>query len=148
MSETVGYMVTWTTYGTWLQGDERGFVKKGQTLCGCEGLRKANERRRRGNAVKLNKCERDIVRKAIETEAMRTGERIVALSVWSNHVHVVIGAGGRSVSKVVSRFKSAGYFALKEAGFRGRVWTRGYDKRFCFDRKALQERTRYVEGHR
>ena len=27
MSDMVGYMLTWTTYGTWLQGDERGWVK-------------------------------------------------------------------------------------------------------------------------
>jgi len=24
-----GYMLTWTTYGTWVQGDRRGFVKDG-----------------------------------------------------------------------------------------------------------------------
>lgn len=148
MGETTGYMVTWTTYGTWLQGDERRFVKNGQILCGCEGLRKANERKRKGNAVKLNKGERDIARKAIEAEAKRIGESIVALSVWSNHVHVVIGAGGRVVSEVVSRLKSAGYFALRDAGFRGRVWTRGYDKRFCFDEKSLCGRIAYVRGHR
>jgi hypothetical protein len=30
MSKTVGYMVTWTTYGTWLQGEKKGFVKDGE----------------------------------------------------------------------------------------------------------------------
>jgi len=30
MSKLVGYMVTWTTYGSWLQGDKRGFVKDGK----------------------------------------------------------------------------------------------------------------------
>ena len=29
MAKTLGYMITWTTYGTWLQGDERGYVKDG-----------------------------------------------------------------------------------------------------------------------
>ena len=32
MVKTLGYMVTWTTYGTWLQGDEQGYVKKGKVL--------------------------------------------------------------------------------------------------------------------
>jgi len=32
MPRTVGYMITWTTYGTWLQGDERGYVKNGKVL--------------------------------------------------------------------------------------------------------------------
>ncbi len=25
MGKVIGYMVTWTTYGTWLQGEEKGF---------------------------------------------------------------------------------------------------------------------------
>jgi len=29
MAKTLGYMITWTTYGTWLQGGEKGFVKNG-----------------------------------------------------------------------------------------------------------------------
>jgi hypothetical protein len=29
MSKIIGYMVTWTTYGSWLPGDERGYVKDG-----------------------------------------------------------------------------------------------------------------------
>jgi len=125
MGERTGYMVTWTTYGTWLQGDERRFVKNGQVLDGCVGLRKANEKKRKGNAVKLNKGERDVVRRAIEAEAKRIGESILALSVWSNHVHVVIGAGGRPVRGVVSRLKCAGYYALRQRGINGRIWTRG-----------------------
>jgi REP element-mobilizing transposase RayT len=148
MGKTTGYMVTWTTYGTWLQGDERGFVKNGQVLDGWERLRKANERKRKGNVVKLNKGERAIVRKAIEAEAKRIGERILALSVWSNHVHVVIGAGGGPVSRVVSRLKCTGYYALRERGINGRVWTRGYDKRFCFDEKSLCDRIAYVKSQR
>jgi hypothetical protein len=28
MVKTLGYMITFTTHGTWLQGDERGFVKE------------------------------------------------------------------------------------------------------------------------
>ena len=28
----IAYMLTWTTYGTWLQGDERGYGKDGETF--------------------------------------------------------------------------------------------------------------------
>jgi len=28
----IGYMVTWTTYGTWLQGEKKGYVKNGKIL--------------------------------------------------------------------------------------------------------------------
>ncbi len=32
MPRTVGYMLTWTTYGSWLQGDVRGYVKNSRIL--------------------------------------------------------------------------------------------------------------------
>jgi len=38
MSEIIGYMLTWTTYGTWLQGDARGYVKNGKILSENKGL--------------------------------------------------------------------------------------------------------------
>ncbi len=148
MGETYGYMVTWTTYGSWLQGDERGFVKKGQVLGGSKGLKEANRRRRRGNGVKLKKSEREVARRAMLGEAERIGEKVLALSVWSNHVHVVIGEGGKPIGKVVSRLKSAAYYALRERGIDGRMWTRGYDKRFCFDERALKDRMAYVMRHK
>jgi len=28
----IGYMITWTTYGSWLQGGKRGYVKNGKIL--------------------------------------------------------------------------------------------------------------------
>jgi len=141
-------MVTWTTYGTWLQGDKRGFVKKGKILEASKGLEQANRERRSGDSVKLRKGQREVVRSAIVQEAERIGEKVFAMSVWSNHVHVVIERGGKPVDKVVSRLKSATYYALRERGGEGRVWTSGYDKRFCFDEKSLRERIEYVEGHK
>ena len=48
MSEIVGYMLTWTTYGTWLQGDARGYVKNGKILSENKGLEKANRKKRHG----------------------------------------------------------------------------------------------------
>ncbi len=140
-------MVTWTTYGSWLQGDKRGSVRKKKLLCESKGLQKANKGRRTTGVVKLKKVEREVVRKAMLEEADRIGEEMLALSLWSNHVHVVIGKGGRSVEKVVSRLKSAAYYALRERGFKGRLWTRGYDKRYCFDEKALRDRIDYVGRH-
>jgi hypothetical protein len=148
MGNTLGYMVTWTTYGTWLQGDKRGFVKKGKILEANKGLEQANKEMRSGNGVKLKKGQREVVRIAIVQEAERIGEKVLAMSVWSNHVHVVIEGGGKPVDKIVSRFKNAAYYALREHGVEGRVWTSGYDKRFCFDEKSLRKRIEYVEGHK
>ena len=140
-------MLTWRTYGSWLQGDKRGYVKDGKVLGANAGLERANISLLKGNAVKLGRGEWDVVRQAILGEAERVGEKVLAISVWSNHVHVVVGAGGGEAGKVVRQLKLAGYHALRKGGFEGRVWTGGYDVRFCFDEEALAERVRYVEGH-
>jgi len=147
MVKTLGYMVTWTTYGSWLQGDARGYVKDGKILGENKGLEQANRKMLTGDRFKLKKEQREVARRAILLEAERIGEKILAISVCSNHIHVVIGKGGNSVDKVVNRFKSAAYYALRENGVEERVWTRGYDKRFCFDENSLAERIKYVERH-
>jgi hypothetical protein len=147
MGKTLGYMVTFTTYGTWLQGNKRGFVKDGEILEACEKLEQANKKALKGDEVKLGKREREIARTAILQEAERIGETILALSVWSRHAHIVIKEGGKPADKVVNRFKTAAYYALRERGFKGKVWTIDYDKRFCFDEAALRNRIEYVEGH-
>ena len=147
MAKVFGYMLTWTTYGSWLQGDARGYVRKGKVLSGREQLAQANSRMRRGGGVKLDRTEREIIRRAILAEGERIGERILAIAVQSKHVHVVIGAGGRAISKVVSRLKCAAYYEAQKAGADRQLWTRGYDKRLCFDVEALRARVKYVEGH-
>jgi len=67
--------------------------------------------------------------------------------VCSNHVHIVVGYDGRPIEETVRRYKNVSTVALREKGLEGKVWTRGYDKRFCFDEASLEERIRYVKGH-
>jgi hypothetical protein len=43
MGNSSWFMITWTTYGTWLQGDERGYVKSGRILPADETLKQTNE---------------------------------------------------------------------------------------------------------
>ncbi len=43
----IGYMLTWTTYGSWLQGDERGWRKDGVAMA-----EKADEKQLAMNCVK------------------------------------------------------------------------------------------------
>ena len=148
MAKVFGYMVTWTTYGSWLQGDKGGYVRKGRVLSGSEELERANKRMGRGGTVKLGKTEREIIRRAILAEGERIGERILAISVGSKHVHVVIAAGGKTISKVVSRLKCAAYYEAQKDGGGRRLWTRGYDKRLCLDEQSLVARIRYVERHK
>jgi REP element-mobilizing transposase RayT len=144
MGNTLGYMITWTTYGTWLQGNERGFVRNGRIFGENKELEAANKQAQKQDTVILNKRQRQIIEEAILKEAKIIGEKVLAISIRSNHVHIVIYGGMNPVEDVVSRFKNAGYFAIRKEGNCGRIWTRGYDTRYCFDKKALEERIRYV----
>ena len=147
MGNTVGYMVTWVMYGTWLQGDERGYVKEGEHLGRDDVLYEANRNNLQGRAVYLTDEQKEPVERAIVAEGQRAGEKIEAIAVCSDHVHVVVRHTGKNMGEFVGRSKAAGRGALRGLGFCGKVWARGYDKRFCFDEEALRQRIAYVEGH-
>ena len=147
MNETLGYMVTWTTYGTWLEGEKKGYVKKGRVLEGDEKLRERGRQNQKHSTVRLARRQRVIIKEAILAGAASTGEDILAIAVSSNHVHVVLHNNGRPIWRTVSRLKNAGFQAMREQGFKGRLWTRGYDKRYCFDEGALRSRVDYVKRH-
>ncbi len=140
-------MVTWATYGTWLQGDKRGYVKDGEVFKKNERLREDNEQRLVKDAVRLGRKEKKVVGAAIRNEAEKYGIGVEALVVCSNHVHAVVGSGGQSIEETVARFKNAGRVALRSVGVEGRVWTKGFDKRFCFDEDGLKARIAYVKQH-
>ncbi len=127
MTKTVGYMVTWTTYGTWLQGDRRGYVRDGQVLGEDKALHDANRGGLAQRPVRLGKENKAVVERTILGKARRIGQR--------------------PIEETVRRYKNASTVALREKGLEGRVWTQGYDKRFCFDEASLQDRIRYVQGH-
>ncbi len=147
MAKTIGYMVTWTMYGTWLQGDKRGYVKDGDVL-GCnERLEKSNQESQAEGMVVLNSEQRKIVREAIEKEAERIKQKIFALAVCSKHVHMVVDYIGGGIEKKVGRYKNSARVALNSCGYNGRIWTKGFDKRYCFDEKVLKQMIDYVQGH-
>jgi REP element-mobilizing transposase RayT len=147
MSQIIGYMLTWTTYGSWLPGDERGYVKAGQILPANPQVLKASKKRQKSPPVKLNKQEIKLVQQVILTEAERIGHNIPALSVRNNHVHLVLLPHSESIEDTAGRYKSITTRALWKLGRKGRIWTKGYDKRFCFSEKELVTRIKYVQNH-
>jgi len=147
VAKTLGYMITWTTYGTWLQGDERGYVKNGTTYQGNKALKQRNKNLQSQDMVKLSRKQQQTVQKAITEEAELQNQHIYALSVQSNHVHIVVNYTTQPISRIVAYYKKAARLALKSAGHNGNLWTKGYDKRFCFDRTALEQRIKYVQNH-
>ena len=101
MARTVGYMLTWRTYGTWLPE---------------EGLGQYCREQMKSGAVRLDGRARALVHRAIVWEAKRWGERIEALAVSSEHVHMVVRYGGRPIDEFAGACKAAGRIALKSLG--------------------------------
>jgi hypothetical protein len=138
MGATLGILITWTTYGTWLRGDERGWVEDGITYPADPILRTADASRMKYEPFlfdpeKLLAVGSMIGRSLIE----RMGVRILALTVQRWHVHALIAPTPHPFASVVKCGKDAVRWGLKP----GRpIWTDGYDKRFCFDESTLRTR--------
>jgi len=144
----IGYMITWTTYGSWLQGDKRGYVKNGRILPANDKLKYANQKQQKFQTVKLDSSQKHIVRKAILQEAQKINQKILAISVCSNHVHIVAKISSESIEKIVHRYKRLSTFVLRKAGLNDKVWSTGFDKRFCFTDKEIEQKIKYVNGHK
>jgi len=125
----------------------RGWVRDGNIYQARRGIEEANKDNMKNPAVKLTKRERDLVREAIVGKARDRKQRVCAISVCSNHVHIVFEYDAYPISQVVQVYKNAATVALKKNGFSRKVWTGGYDKRYCFDAGSFRKRIEYVKTH-
>ncbi len=138
MADCVGVMVMWRTYGSWVAGDER---RGRESLCAYRsGLLEKRP-------VVLDDSMKRAVREALMRVAGEWDVEILALAVCRDHLHVVTGPLNDPIGKVVAVWKTAVRHALYDAGLAGKVWAKGYDKRFCYDDESLRARIDYVVGH-
>ncbi len=145
MGRTIGIMVTMTTYGTWLRGDQRGWIDDGMPMPPDLILQANDQRRLAYSAFRFDRGQlREIGLMIGRSLIDRLDAVILALTVQTWHAHFVIGATRHDIGAVVKCAKDAVRYGLRL----GRpVWTDGYDKRFCFDEQSLVNRVRYVERH-
>lgn len=140
-------MITWTTYGSWLQGDKWGYVLNGQVLSRNDKLRLTNQTQQKYPTFKLNLQQRQTVEEAILEEAERINHKISAIAVRSNHMHIVASVSRESIEQAVHRYKYSATLALRKLGIKGKIWSKGFDKRFCFTEKELETKIKYVTSH-
>ena len=148
MGKMTGYMLTWTIYGTWLQGDEKGYVKDGKVMGENPALMNSNIGSLVNEKVLLTGQHQEVVHQAIIQQSIMHKQRIYALSVASRHVHLVLEYIPKlTIERAIWSYKYATNTALVKDGFKGKVWTRGYDVRYCFDEESLRARVGYVRRH-
>jgi len=97
--------------------------------------------------VSLNAAQREIMEKAIIEESARLNQKICAIAVRRNHIHLVTDCNFISAASAVSHYKNAARLAVESNGFVGRLWTKGFSVRYCFDEYQLNKVIQYVNRH-
>lgn len=147
----LAYFLTWTTYGTWLRGDQRGSVvgenRHGAPYAEPDPARARFDRNAlRSDPVVLNADARRVTAEAIRHVCEHRGWRLHALNVRSNHVHVVVSASA-TPERVLVDLKAWGTRRLREGGFvtpETRAWTKHGSTRYLFDPSSLAMAVDYV----
>ncbi len=94
MPEPLAYFLTWPTYGTWLPGDERGWIQYGRGWQLPDAVRKLEaEARMTEDACRFDGEQRNVVERQIAETCNVRGWELHAVNCRSNHVHVVVTAG-------------------------------------------------------
>src|SRR5437879_5240646 len=149
----LAYHLTWTTYGTWLSGDERGWVASGKDGIQMPDPEREKEARQNMAELVLTADQRQVVEQTVRDHCRIRGWTLDALNVRSNHVHVVVTAD-HWPEEVMNQFKAwccrklfdhAGLTktVAKKAG-RRRWWTEHGSTKWIFDEKYLVEAVQYV----
>ena len=154
MSEPVGYLLTWTCYGTWLPGDERRSVDKKHNTYGTprapvDPARVAGARQRQTHrTVVLAEEARAIVADTIAAHCQFRGWALHAVNARSNHVHVVVGYAGQAPEKVMGEFKCWCSRRLHETGAlpnEGQVWTDHGSTVYLWNPRDIAGAVEYVD---
>lgn len=157
------WLLTWTTYGTWLPGDARGFVSNvdrgdgtgyrlnmyGETpVADVPGLERMALEKLTGPPVLLAMDHAaSLLEQFLETARFR-GWRLESAAVMRNHVHLVLGVPGDPEPDTLLRdFKSYGSRRLNRAFARpqgGTWWTESGSRRKLPDENAVRAAIGYV----
>jgi REP element-mobilizing transposase RayT len=153
----LAYFITWTTYGTWLHGDARGWVQSGEPgIQPPDNARIESARQRMTDeAVLLDVAQRQIIEQVIREHCRIRGWMLHAASVRGNHVHVVVTADV-APEDAMKQFKAWGSRRLSDYSRlparsasegrdgRKRWWTEHGSTKWINDETYLQNAIRYV----
>ena len=129
--QPLAFYITWTIYGSHLQGHQIGWNKRGGGLQVAQPLLEAWHQERLNYSVELlNNEDRQTAADAIDEICDFRGWKLWIANPRTNHVHVVVTAIGYSGDTVRDQMKAKCTRKLRaiDARFQDRtVWTRGGD---------------------
>jgi REP element-mobilizing transposase RayT len=158
------WLLTWTTYGTWLPGDVRGSVSSvrngpaprhrnntpgtayDQSI---PGLVKSSKALMKGPVVYLNQSQAEVVCCQIQQTASFRGWKLVALAIMNNHIHALIGVNGDPEPwQILRDLKSYASRALNSKWGKpegGRWWTESGSRRKLPNETAIKAAIQYIQ---
>ena len=113
--------ITFTTYGTWLHGDDRGSVDRDHNIYGTPHLepdlerQKFDSHRMKGKPFKMEKQDRIIVLDTIKEVCQYRKWHLHAAHIRPTHVHIIVSAN-KEPEKIMTTFKSYASRALNQCG--------------------------------
>jgi len=148
----LAYLITFRTYATWLPGDERGTVDNRHNIPGTP-LLPANPKRKdayaagsRSHVAELTPTRRDAVLLAITETCQHREWEIHAVSVRSNHVHIVM-SGMQEPEQIMTTLKAYATRRLRELGLAApdaRIWSRHGSTKYLWDLDGIRDACAYV----
>jgi REP element-mobilizing transposase RayT len=153
-TDPIAYFLTWTCYGTWLPGDQRGWTKwrKGERIPQ-PLLEDWCRNRMKGPAITLNETQRSIVENTIHDHCQLRKWLLHAVNCRTNHCHCVVTAHSIDGEAVRDQFKSwctrmlneqAGSLKLDSTPSPKKWWTKKGSVRYIFDDESLEATTLYT----
>lgn len=148
----LAYFITFTTYGSWLHGSEKGSVDDRHHVYGTPFVEPDLSRERvvRETLIQqpyvMDAAEREIVCRAIVELSSEEKWRLLAVHVRRNHVHVVVTAD-REPGRLMSDLKARASRELTSAGFDSaerKRWTRHGSTRHLFHESEVEAAIRYT----
>jgi REP element-mobilizing transposase RayT len=159
------WLLTSTTYGTWLPGDRRGFVSRVRAGEGprvehdvprtpydanMAGLRSSARANLKGAPVYFTAEQAVLLLAQFQETAAYRGWSLQAVAIMANHFHLIVGVAGDPDPEVLLKdFKSYGSRALNRRYSRpssGTWWTQSGSKRKLPDEAALRAAIEYVRN--
>lgn len=147
------FLLTWSAYGMWLHGDERGSVDATHRAHGTPRLSEDRWRqagvaeRLSHDSVLLSAVQRETVAAAVRDHCGLRVWPLLALNVRTNHVHVVVASRSVPPERVVQQLKAWSTRRLREAGLSepdAPVWSKGASTGYLWEDHHVSRAVEYV----
>ena len=159
------WFLTWTTYGTWLPGDERGFVGRvvddsgqmrdhnqvgTQPAVPNRNLLRVAKQKLKSPPIILNLPQAEALFEQIQETAKFRGWLLIAVGVMKTHLHVVVGVvGDPDPERVLRDFKAYGSGCLNRRWKKPASdtwWTTSGSKRKLEDDRDVETVVHYIRN--